>query len=153
MLWNTLCLDLICLYEIDIPNNKKLTLHCVTMIDPATGWFEIVEIPKKSGNIVSNAVETTWLSRHPWPTKIALDRGKEFMAKFIDIIKNDYNDIKLRRITTRNPQANSIVERVHQTIGNMMRTFSYKELDPEDPWTGILSAVAFAVRAAVHATM
>ena len=117
------------------------------MIDPATGWFETVEIPKKSANIVSNAVETVWLSRYPWPTKIALDCSKEFMAEFTDVIKNDCNDIKLRgiTITTRNPQANSIVERVHQTIGNMMRIFSHDELDQEDPWTGALSAAAFAV--------
>ena len=59
--WNALCLDLIGPHKIDLPNNEKLTLHCVTMIDPATGWFEIVEIPKKSADIVSNAVETMCL--------------------------------------------------------------------------------------------
>ena len=45
----------------------------------------------------------------------------------------------------RNPQANSIVERVHQTIGNMIHTFEYDELDDTNPWDGILGAVAFAV--------
>ena len=61
--WNALCLDLIGPHEIDLPNNEKLTLCCVTMIDPATGWFEIVEIPIKSADIASDTVETTWLSR------------------------------------------------------------------------------------------
>jgi hypothetical protein len=32
--------------------------------------------------------------------------------------------LKLKPITTRNPQANAIIERVHQTIGNIIRTFS-----------------------------
>ena len=47
------------------------------------------------------------------------------------------------------------MERVHQTIGNMIRTFSVQSntgLDEEDPWSGILAAVAFAVRATVHTT-
>ena len=103
VLWNTLCLDLIGPYKIDLPNNETLKLHCVTMIDPATGWFKIAEIPKKSADIVSNVVETTWLSGYPWPTKIVLDCSKEFMAEFIQMIKNDYNDITLLRITMQNP--------------------------------------------------
>ena len=55
-------------------------------------------------------------------------------------------------ITTRNPQANLMVERVHQMIGNMIYTFKYNEVDPDDPWSGILGAVAFAVCAMVHTT-
>ena len=38
----------------------------------------------------------------------------------------------------------------------MIRTFGVptnEDLDEEDPWTGILTAVAFAVRATVHTTM
>ena len=55
----------------------------------------------------------------------------------------------------RNPQANAIVERIHQVIGNMIRTFELEEnyLDEEGPWKGILSATAFAVRSTVHTTL
>ena len=67
------------------------------------------------------------------------------------MISDDYN-CKLSRITTRNLQANSIVKRVHQTIGNMIRTFEYDKLDDTNPWDGILGAVAFAVQATVHTT-
>ena len=45
--WYTLCIDLIGPYEIGQGKNKT-QLHCLTMIDPATGWFEIAEIPNKS---------------------------------------------------------------------------------------------------------
>ena len=40
------------------------------------------------------------------------------------------------RINVRNPQANAIVERVHQTIGNIIRTFEIKgmDLDNESTW-------------------
>jgi hypothetical protein len=47
------------------------------------------------------------------------------------------------------------VERVHQVIGNIIRTFELESnyLDEEDPWKGILSAAAFAVRSTFHTTL
>eukprot|EP00957_Ditylum_brightwellii_P171363 13044944-Ditylum_brightwellii.AAC.1 len=64
------------------------------------------------------------------------------------MILKDYG-VKKRPITVRKPQANSIMERIHQTIGNMIRSFEVHstDIDEKDPWTGILSAVRFATRA------
>ena len=125
--WLTLCVDLIGPYEIKRQGRKKaLTLQCVTMIDPATGWFEIAAIPNKQADTVANAVETTWLTRYPWPKKIIYDKGKEFMAEFASMVKNDYG-IMRRGTTTRNPQANAVLERVHQTIGNIIRSQRVQE--------------------------
>ena len=56
--------------------------------------------------------------------------------------------VKAKPITTRNPQANAIVERVHLTIGNMIRTFLLYDkdgIDDDDPWSGILTTVTAAV--------
>eukprot|EP00957_Ditylum_brightwellii_P175403 13352811-Ditylum_brightwellii.AAC.1 len=82
-----------------------------------------------------------WLNLYPWPTEVVLDRGTEFMAKFTKMIQRDYGVTKYP-ITTQNPQANGIVERIHQNIGNMLVTFCAHstELDKEDPWSGILGA-------------
>jgi transposase InsO family protein len=70
------------------------------------------------------------------------------------MIKNDYG-IKAKPITVRNPQANAIVERVHQVIGNIIRTFELEHnyIDETDPWKGILSATAFAIRSTYHTTL
>ena len=69
------------------------------------------------------------------------------------MVINDYG-IKKKPITKQNPQANAIIERVHQTIGHMLRTalMNSNDLDIEDPRKGILTAIAFAVRATVHST-
>jgi hypothetical protein len=142
-------------YTIKRKNKKELQLWAVTMIDPATGWFEIKAVDTKRADYVANLIEQTWLTRYPWPTQIVLDRGTEFMAEFSEMVQRDYG-IKKKPITKRNPQANSIVERVHQTIGNMIRTFQVHNsdvVDEEDPWSGILAAVAFGVRATVHSTL
>eukprot|EP00957_Ditylum_brightwellii_P081065 6165857-Ditylum_brightwellii.AAC.1 len=95
-----------------------------------------------SSNVVANIVEQTWLTRYPWPRKVILDRGTEFMKDFIMLIRDEYG-IKHKPITTRNPRVNSIVERAQQTIGNLLHTFESgsAELDPEDPWNGTLSAI------------
>ena len=124
------------------------------MIDPVTGWFEIKDIKTKRADIIANVIEKTWLSRYPRPEKVICDRGKEFMAEFKKMIKEDYGIVQ-KLITTRNPQANAILERVHQTIGNMFRTQQINkiDLDEEEPWSGILAAIAFSVRATLHTTL
>ena len=73
------------------------------------------------------------------------------MAEFTQMIREDY-DIKNKPINTTNPQANGILERVHQTIGSMIKSFRVHdtELDEEDPWTGILGAVMFATCATMY---
>ena len=61
-------------------------------------------------------MEWEWFSKYPWPTQIILDRGSEFIGQdFRKLIREDYG-IKKKPITTRNPQANAIVERIHQVI-------------------------------------
>ncbi len=49
-------------------------------------------------------------------------------------------------ITVGNPKRNC--ERVHQVMGNEIRTFELqtKYLDEGNPWKGILSSTAFAMR-------
>ena len=70
------------------------------------------------------------------------------------MLKHEYG-IKGKPITVRNPQANAIVERVHQVIANIIRTFELENnyLDEDDPWKGILGATAFAVRSTMHTTL
>jgi transposase InsO family protein len=153
--WDKLCVDLIGPYKIKRKGTPQLICRCVTMIDPATSWFEIHQYEDKRSISVANIVEQEWFSRYPWPTQITYDRGSEFIGKdFQDMIKNDYG-ITRKPITVRNPQANAVVERVHQVIGNIIRTFELQTsyLDEEDPWKGILSATAFAVRATYHTTL
>lgn len=157
MPWDKMCIDLIGPYTIRRKgkNAKDLVCKCVTMIDPATSWFEIHQYNDKRSVTVANIAEQEWFSRYPWPSQVTYDRGSEFIGHdFQDMLKNDYG-IKRKPITVRNPQANAIVERIHQVIGNIIRTFELQDnyLDEDDPWKGILSATAFAVRSTYHTTL
>ena len=93
------------------------------MIDPATGWFEIHEISDMKSITVANVVEQEWLSRYPRPSQVIYDRGSEFIGhEFQRMIKEDYGIVR-KPISSKNPQANAIIERIHQVVGNILCTF------------------------------
>jgi Integrase zinc binding domain len=70
--WHMLCIDLIGPYSFgdkEKEPKKFIQLHCMTMIDPVTGWFEIVKVPtKRAPDYIANLLEFNWLSRYSWPT-------------------------------------------------------------------------------------
>ena len=51
-----------------------------------------------------------------------------------------------------NPQANAIIERVHQVLGNSLRTFELdrQELPKENPFEPFLTATAYAIHNTYH---
>ena len=79
------------------------------MIDPATGWLQMSQIPNKTTAEIAGITEKTWFTRYPLPQRIVFDRGTEFMAEFAKICQNEYG-LKRKPITTRNPQSNAIIE-------------------------------------------
>ena len=92
------------------------------MIDLATGRIEICTVPSASADLVANQVELAWLTHYLLPNKVIVDRVNTFLAKFREMITNDYS-ITVKLNTSRNPQAKAMLERVHQTISNILCTF------------------------------
>ena len=124
------------------------------MIDPATVWFDMTSIETKRADIIANKLETTWLTKYPQHTQVALDWGTEFMDKLISLLRNNY-DITRRPITTRNPQANAILDKAHQTIRNNICSFQLDKakLNMDDPWEGILLTFIFAMQNFVYTSL
>ena len=69
------------------------------------------------------------------------------------MMANDYR-ILCYSISIGNLQATTIVERVHQSIGNTICTFKIQQmnLDNENLWEGALSSTIFAIWSIVHTT-
>jgi hypothetical protein len=122
----------------------------LTMIDPASSWFEVVELPTitllmtrtvngkekfieeeifdKSSDQISQLVNKIWLCRYPQCCYFIYDnRSEEFKLHFKRIC--DSYGINRKTTTIKNPQVNAICERVHQVLGTMMPT---SELDMAD---------------------
>ena len=105
---------------------------------------------------VANVVEKTWLTRYPRPDVCTMNRGSEFIGHAFkkELMENKYG-VVMKFATTTNPQANSVIECIHQVLGNMLRTFTLETnyLDTDDTWAGILAATAFAIRNTYHTTL
>ena len=74
------------------------------------------------------------------------------MAEFANMCQDGYG-LKSKPITNRNPQSNAIIEKIHQTIGNIIRTFDVSNIVNNNPWSGILAATIFAICATYHTTL
>jgi hypothetical protein len=81
--WVMLCVDLVGPFTIRTPT-KTYSLLALTMIDPATGWFEIVEATNKSATSIQDLCHNTWLVRYLQPQFIVFDNGNkgEFKREF-----------------------------------------------------------------------
>jgi hypothetical protein len=125
----------------------------MTMIDPATGWFEIAHIINPNTDEAQRALDSCWLARYPRPAEIGFDNGSEFKWLFKELCAN--MGIKTKISTEYNPQSNAIIERVHQVLGNALRTFELekRELDTINPFEPFLTATAYAVRSTYHTTL
>ena len=161
--WNTVCVDLIGPYSLKANvrtsdgklEEREITLQGMTFIDPATGWFEIAEVPDtdKTSARISRLFDQVWLSRYPRPRKVLYDNGSEFKKNFQPLVK-DFA-VKATCTSIKNPQSNAILERIHQVVGSMLKTKDLVniEFDELDMWNPILASIAYAIRCSHHSTL
>ena len=62
--------------------------------------------------------------------QLVFDNGNEFKKDFLPLL-NDFA-IKPTSTTIKNPQANAILERVHQVLGDMLCTKNLQSYDFDD---------------------
>ena len=119
MSWQEAHCDSIGPWKIEL-RAETLTFHAMTMIDACTSLVEIKRTLSNTAAEGAAAVENNWLARYPKPIKIVTDQGPEFSTEFSSMCNN--NGIKHSTSTSRNPQGNSLTKRIHQTIGQVLRT-------------------------------
>jgi hypothetical protein len=120
--WNSISVNLIGPWTLQVGQNTE-TFHALTIIDNVTNLVELVRIDNKSLQHVANKLEQSWLHRYPIPTSCIYDQGKEFVGWPFTQRLQQYG-ITGRPTTVKNPQANAICERMHQTVGNTLRVIS-----------------------------
>ncbi|GFH58269.1 hypothetical protein CTEN210_14745 [Chaetoceros tenuissimus] len=154
--WHTVAVDLIGPWKFKV-QGVTVEFHALTMVDQDTNLVEAVRIQNKHANHIATLFENNWLSRYPRPVKCIHDQGGEFTGSEFQEMLNRFN-IRPAQITTRNPQGNSICERMHQTMLNQIRSL----LRQHPPQTvaeatqaidTLLANTVYALRTAVHSTM
>jgi hypothetical protein len=155
--WHTVAVDLVGPWTIRARNRtvQLLLLHC---IDPVTRWLELTRLRiGKEAEVVALEFDRTWLSRYPRPLRCLHDQGPEFGSEFTDLLAS--YGIENAPTKVKHPQANAILERSHQVVANMLRTYDFEHVDlgpddgPDDPLAGYVAAVAFALRATHHSSL
>ena len=111
------------------------------------------EISDKSSDPIAQLVNKFWLSRYPRCQYLVYDNGSEFKLNF-EYLCDSYG-IKRKPTTIKNPQANAILERVHQVLGQMLRT---AEIDMADSVTPddvdvFLNNAAWAICSTYHTVL
>ena len=142
--------DLVGPYTLKGKDDSVIDFMALAMIDDLTSsWFKIMELPLvphfktikvdgreslaskeifvKSSDHIAPLVNKFWLSRYPRCCYLVYDNGGEFKLNFKNLC--DLYGIKHKPTTIKNPQANAILERVHQVLGQMLRT---AEMDMAD---------------------
>jgi hypothetical protein len=79
--WIMVCVDLVGLFTIRIPY-KAHSMLALTIIDPATGWFEIVKTTNKSATSIQDLFHNSGLACYPRPQFIVFDNRGEFKREF-----------------------------------------------------------------------
>jgi hypothetical protein len=150
--WNRIDVDLIGPLTIKNPSGKR-ELLALTMIDHSTSWFQVKDVKNKSAKESMNTFDDVWLSRYPRPEYIGFDNGGAYKNVFEELVDN--YGIKKNNSTQFNPQSNVIIERVHLTLNDALRTSEIdgREMDKKDPWGPFLSSAAYAMRSTFHTTL
>ena len=150
--WKRVNVDVVGPYTVETPKGKR-TLIAMTMIDPATGWFEIAPLEENDSYSTQKVFDSYWLARYPRPKIVGCDNGSHFKKYFKELVDN--YGLTRKSSTEYNPQSNGIIERVHQVLGNALRNFELetRELDEQNPWDEFLSSAAFAIRSTHHMTL
>ena len=140
--WSRVNVNLVGPYTIKTPT-KTHHLRAMTMIDPASNWFEIAPIKHPDSDTAQRVFDSMWLSRYPRPQECGFDNGSKFKWLFAEMCDNF--GIRKKTSTDYNPQSNAIIERVHQVLGNALRSFELenRELDDYQPFEPFMSAVAY----------
>ena len=113
-------------YTIKAKVGAKLVSLCLTMVDPFTGWFEIIELPNdditnmskgkeiikmiidKSFATISYLFNNSWLSCYPRTTFVIYDTVSELNLHF-ETMCNSYGLVHEPTLI-KNAQANGILE-------------------------------------------
>ena len=145
--WFEIAIDTIGPWTINLPG-QQLSFYATTIIDTVTNLTELIRIDTPSAALSAYAFEIGWLFRYPRPVRVIHDQGNEFQGLPFQNLLRLYGILDVPT-SVRNPQANAICERMHQVVGNILRTLLH--IHPPQDHHVAAQAVDYALATASHA--
>jgi hypothetical protein len=136
---------------------KPYEFKALTAIDTVINLVKIIRIDDKESKTVARKFTQCWLTRHPWPQRCVYDPGTEFTGlEFQTLLQKCH--IRVVCTTAKNPQSNAVCERMHQTVGNVLRTLLHGNppqniANAEQYVDEALSIALHTMQAGVHSTL
>ena len=123
--WEQVDVDLIGPWKVQTRTGRIYEFIALTSIDRVTGLAELIRVENKTSEHIADKFDESWLSRYPRPISCCHDNGGEFTGWEF---QKQLADFGIRDVptTSRNPAANGICERMHQTVGNVLRTLIHE---------------------------
>ena len=119
--WSNVVTDCIGPWVIELRGGHDYSLRALTTINVTTNLLEIKPFMTLTAAECARAFENGWLLRYLRPVHVIHDQGSEFMGSaFQDLLCQA--GIKSVPTTACNPQGNSIIEAVHKSVGQVLRT-------------------------------
>ena len=144
--WEEVAVDLIGPWKVKV-RGKMVEFNALTCIDTASNLVELIRVDNKTSAHVRNKFVQCWLSRYPRPIRCVHDKGGEFIGHEFQWLLEMFS-VKDVQSTAKNPQSNSICERMHQTVGNVLRTYLHG--NPPSNVTQARDIVNQALATAMH---
>lgn len=129
------------------PARSKKYILCIT--DAFTKYVELIVVPDKEAETVSEAIFIHWILRYGIPMEIFTDQGKEFCNKLSDELYELLN-VKHNTTTAYHPQCNAQAEVANKTIQKYLQSFvDSTTLD----WENYIAPMMFAYNTSFHRTI
>ena len=135
---------------------RIITFNALTTIDTVSCLAELMR--KRDGTAAEafRCLEFSWLYRYPRPLRCIHDNGPEFGYSFLRQLQSW--GIDHVPTTTHNPQANSICERMHKTVADILRTYvatnpPQNEAEAQGLVDRALAVASHALRSSIHRTL
>jgi transposase InsO family protein len=153
--FSEIAVDLIGPWKVTV-QGKELKFLALTIVDQVSTLSELIRIERPDSEHIAWKLEQAWLCRYPRPSSIIRDQGSEFKGDFRIALER----AGLHGITTtvRNAPGNAVCERMHLTVGDILRVLvhMYAPQSQEEATQLVDRALAtaqLALRTVVHTTL
>ena len=127
----------------------KSTKYILCITDAFTKYVELVVVPDKEAETVSEAIFIHWILRYGIPMEIITDQGKEFCNKLSDELYQLLN-VTHNTTTAYHPQCNAQAEVANKTIKKYLQSF----VDSTTfNWEEYIGPLMFAYNTSFHRTI
>ena len=132
--WETISIDVVGSLPVDGKSNR----YIVTMMDVYSRYLIASPVKNHRASTVSRCLYESVVAYFGAPQSILSDRGAEFTGMVWESV-TQLLGAKIKLTSPYYPQGNSVIERSHRTLSNMLRTMLLEKKSRD--WSSLLPSV------------